>query len=240
MYVRNLVVPSLLGLMLSLNAGAAIIQTALFAPVLPTGTFTDIDLESIVPPSQTNFVGTGFSVVFSGVPANQGVVQGQLNPFHAVPVAGPTPDYLTTSLISSPLTTNIANSGKYLSTDLGTIAITFTSAQQTLALLWGSVDDENTLTFDDGTIITGSQIRALAGTSGTNGFQGPGGSTYVLIMPDTGNFTTVTMSSGVVSFEAAGLVGSVENILVPEPSSLLLSLIGIGGVLLGSRKLKKS
>src|ERR1019366_8663845 len=62
--------------------------------------------------------------------------------------------------------------------------------------------------------VTGTAVQnATAGFAG-NGFQGPGGSAYVLVNTST-PFTSVIASSSTVSFEFGGVVASP----VPEPSS---------------------
>ena len=211
-------------------------QESLTSPIAPFGSvLTSIALPGT--PSSQNFTGAGFSVAFNGVASNQGVVQGAASGVHAVPVAGVSggsPTYLTGGY-GSTTTTSMAASGTYLSTGGAgaSIVITFSTPQTALALLWGSIDTSNLLTLSGGSIIgtdtlTGTQLQSIAGFAG-NGFQGPNGSAYVALT-DTA-FTTVTLSSGVPSFELAGLVGSDVPFSVPEPLGLAIlgtSLAGLG------------
>jgi hypothetical protein len=216
-------------------AKADTITASLFTPQVPTGTAPVlVDLNGITVPSSATINGTGFTVMFS-VPAGQGVVQGTIEPIHAVPVGGvtgTTPEYLTGGF-GSPLTTNIADSGNYLSTGTGTITITFASPETSLALLWGSIDSSNDLKLNDAANfdVTGTAVQAAAAGFISNGFQGPGGSAYVVIDTDT-PFTTVTLTSGVVSFESAGIAANSSPFsTVPEPSNVALIAAAALGVI---------
>ena len=209
------------------------ISASLFSSVTPAGgTLVPIILSGIATPSQNFLTGPGYSIAFSGGALNEGVVQGTINPGHAVPVAGISgslPEYLTGDY-GSPLTTNLANSGNYLSTGVGgVITITFTSPQDSLALLWGSIDSGNSLTFNDAAnaTLTGAEVQTAAAGFVSNGFQGAGGSAYVVI--DTATpFTIVSATSNVISFELAGVVASnVPLAQVPEPSGTALTGLGI-------------
>src|SRR5271170_4078011 len=83
-------------------AHASLILTAsLFTPVTVPGTTTVIGVQGITPPSQALITRSGYTVSFSGVPSDQGVVQGTLSSVHATPVAGVSggnPEYLTGDL----------------------------------------------------------------------------------------------------------------------------------------------
>jgi hypothetical protein len=224
-------------------AKADTITASLFTPMAPTGTAPLlVDLNGITVPSDTTIDGTGFTIAFS-VGAGQGVVQGTEEPLHAVPVGGvtgTTPEYLTGGF-GSALTTNIADSGNYLSTGTGTITITFSSPETSLALLWGSIDTLNSLTLNDAAnfTVTGAEVQAAAAGFVSNGFQGPGGSAYVVIDTST-PFTTVTLTSGVISFESAGIAAdSAPFSTVPEPSSVALIATGLGIVVLFRRQMAR-
>lgn len=220
-------------LLLAASAGianASTINASLFSPSAGLGPVV-INLTGITPPSFSSFSGTGYSVSFA-VGSGQGVVNGTSG-LHAVPVAGVSggqPEYLTGGF-GSPLTTNASNAGNYFSTGTGAITITFAQPETWLALLWGSIDTENFLTFKNGVnsvfTVTGVDVQHAATGFVGNGFQGPGGSAYVIVNTDT-PFTTVTASSGVVSFEFAGVAGSGNGFTtVPEPNSVWC-LFGIG------------
>jgi hypothetical protein len=226
-------------LLLAASAGiasAATIQASFFTPLAGPGPVV-LDLTAITAPSSGFISGSGYTVSFA-VAAGQGVVIGAVPLLHAVPVAGVTggaPEYLTGGF-GSALTTDVDSSGNYFSTGTGTITISFTTPQTWLALLWGSVDAGNSLSFSDGTVVTGVEIQSLLAGFVSNGFQGPGGSAYVII--DTGApFTSVIATSDVVSFEFGGVAGSSSGFTVtPEPSSAwCLFGIGIGIVAMRRR-----
>ena len=226
-------------LLAGLPAVADSFTASLYSPLAGSGTVTPITLTGILTPSQAPIVGTGYSVSFAGVDPNQGVVNGDLSGVHAVPVAGVTgggdAEYLTGDW-GSPLTSNIGASGNYLSTGSpGTITITLDSPAYWLALLWGSIDTSNSMTLTVGTAytITGTDVQGAAAGFVSNGFQGPGGSAWVLVDVPEG-FTQVTATSGVVSFEFAGAVASTGGFTTPEPASVLLMgtlLLGLAGAL---------
>lgn len=221
----------------SVANAAPIVTASLFTPVAPGGaTVTTIKVNDvgITTPSQMTVVGNGYTVTFTGQASAQGVVNGTLSNQHAVPVAGTTmagaPTYMTGDY-GSALTPNVGQSGNYLSVgNSGAITINFSTAQTSLALLWGSIDTSNLVTFSNGDRVTGSQVQLAAANFVSNGFQGPGGSAYVSIT-DNNPFTSVSLSSGVIAFEFAGVAGSNAPFLVPEPVSIALlgtSLVGLG------------
>jgi hypothetical protein len=209
------------------------ITASLLSPEAPSGPAPfAIDLSGVTPPSGSALVGTGYSISFS-VGSGQGVVQGTDTGLHATPVAGVTgadaPEYLTGGF-GSALTADIADSGNYFSTGTGTITITFSTDQTSLALLWGSIDTGNSVTVNDvgNFTVTGTEVQTAAAGFVGNGFQGPGGSAYVVIDTST-PFTTVTFSSSVVSFEFAGVAAadSPFTSAVPEPISMALTGTGL-------------
>ncbi len=216
---------------------APIVTANLYAPQAAVGAGTAITLNNPGPatPSQAAVLGNGYTIGFA-VAADEGIVRGDAVPSRTVPVAGVTASgaasYLTGDF-GSAQTTSLAASGNYLSTGTGSITIAFTATQDAFALLWGSVDLSNDLKFyGNGVLqadVTGAQIEAAAAGFVSDGFQGPGGSAYVLV----GNlsYDTVVASSSARSFEFTAAVASANATAVPEPASLALfgaGLVGLG------------
>lgn len=220
-----------------------IITASLFTPVAPVGSIvTPIEVNGlgIATPSQAPIIGTGYMITFTSEAGTQGLVNGTQTNQAAVPIAGMSNGSATylTGDYNSDTTTNVSSAGNYLSSGTtGEIIISFTTAQTSLALLWGSIDTSNFLTLSNGDTVTGAQVQLATANFVANGFQGAGGSAYVSIT-DT-PFTSVTLTSGVVAFEADGVAGSNTPFSVPEPISISLlgmSLAGLGVI----RKLKRS
>jgi hypothetical protein len=223
-------------------AGAGLILSAsLYTPLAVPGTSTVVALQGIAPPSQATIHGTGYSISFANMPADQGVVRGTISGLHATPVAGVSagnPEYLTGDY-GSALTTNVTASGNYLSTDLGSITIDFSANKTAFGLLWGSIDPTNSLTLlENGAVVgsvSGTEVQSAAAGFVGNGYQGPGGSAYVEIDSSV-PFDEVELSSGQISFEAAGLVASTEPLATPEPASLMLLGTGLASLVLLRRR----
>jgi hypothetical protein len=121
------------------------------------------------------------------------------------------------SVVASPFGNSNTN---YLAAEpVGTLNIAFAGPQTAFDLLWGTVDDYNSLTFNlGGQIITGSQILAanpalMAGSTGA----------YVQIS-NLNPFTSISVTSTSAAFEF--VPGVPVPPTVPEP--LTLSLFGAG------------
>ena len=196
------------------------------------GTPVIVNLSGVATPSQGILSGPGYTVTFSGTGPNEGIVQGSTPGYSAVPiggVSGTTPEYLSDGY-GSALTASIANSGNYFSTGTGTITITFATPETSLALLWGSVDMTNSVSVNDvgNFTVTGSEVQADTLGFTSNGSQGPGGSAYVVLDTST-PFTTVDLTSTVISFESAGVAAATSPFTVlptPEPGNV--ALLGTG------------
>jgi hypothetical protein len=112
----------------------------------------------------------------------------------------------------------------YLSAGTGSITFDFDVEQKYLGLLWGSVDDYNTLAFYDA---MGDLIQSFTGNDVTvfaNGNQGASGTFRVSFNSDVA-FKTVVASSSTNSFEIDNLAISTEN-QVPD-SGTTLPLVGV-------------
>lgn len=108
------------------------------------------------------------------------------------------------------------------------VEIAFSGYQKYFGLLWGSVDDYNTLSFYDGATwlgdVTGMQASLVAPT----GDQGPLGTYYVNIVSDT-NFNRVVARSSQYAFEFDNIAYN-DRAPVAEPTTLLLlgtALVGV-------------
>ena len=159
--------------------------------------------------------GLGVSFVSDGQ-----AVQGSLSDVYAAPYLSNGNGNLFNDPIDGPDTTT------YLTTGVGSVTLTLPGQEMYFGLLWGSVDSYNTLSFYNGLnfvgSVTGSQV-----TSNADGDQGEQGTYYVNIT-STDSFNTVVASSSQYAFEFDNLAYNASA--VPEPSSVVLSLLGVIGV----------
>ena len=222
----------------SLASGAMITANTVSPGSLPPS-LVILNLAGITTPSQATVNGNGYTVTFDNVGPFERVVSGATPGIAAIPVAGQTAggvlEYLSGGIGGA---LNTVGDGRYLSTGLGTITITFDSPKTIFGLLWGSIDYSNQLSFNDsaGTVIMGSDAQAMVGPGFINGFQGFGGSAYVVIRTDT-PFTTVKATSGVPSFEFDGVVAANP---VPEPATCLLFGSGLIAMFAYRRRTKRA
>jgi len=127
-----------------------------------------------------------------------------------------------------------ADTTRYLSSGIGSVVFDFTSNQTYFGLLWGSVDDYNSLSFYKGGLLvgsyTGSQIWAAA-----NGDQGTQGTFYVNFDDVSGSFNKVVASSTQYAFEIDNIAYNSRS--VPDAGSSA-ALVGLGLVGLMSLRRK--
>jgi len=118
-----------------------------------------------------------------------------------------------------------ADQSIYLTTGKGSVELSFSTHQDYLGILWGSVDGYNSLEFFDGLtsvgVLTGSDVSMSA-----NGDQGVNGTYYVNI-DSTVLFNRVVASSTGYAFEFDNVAFGVRA--VPEPGSIALIGMGLGG-----------
>jgi hypothetical protein len=235
---------ALLSLVSVNGASASTLSASLYSPLNPVGNvFTPIVLTSGMSAATTpNMIALGYTISFDTT-SDEGLVKGNVIGDFAIPVAGVngiSPQYLTGGY-GSALTTSEDSSGSYLSTGLGSITITFQTPQISLALLWGSVDMANKLTFNDSANYTVTGANVMAATAGLvgPGYQGAGGSAYVVVNTST-PFTTVTAASTAGSFEFLAEAGRTAAVANPEPNVMLLLGSGMIAIaFLGIRKTRK-
>ena len=115
----------------------------------------------------------------------------------------------------------------YLAAEPGSVvSFAFDTPQQQFRLLWGSVDDYNSLTFGrlDGTsvTVTGADVLALTRS---------GAAAYVTIS-GLGAFNRVIATSSSPAFEF------VPDVAVPEPGTLALLGAGLGALAVWRRRAK--
>lgn len=122
-------------------------------------------------------------------------------------------------------TTRYLTSGKDASPNIGAATIlSFTSHQNYFGLLWGSVDDYNTLSFYDGATLVGSLTGADVAFP-ANGDQGVNGTVYANII-STLPFNKVVATSSEYAFEFDNVAYGV----VPEASTIAVwSVLGLIG-----------
>lgn len=137
---------------------------------------------------------------------------------------------------------NAADSTPYLTTGKGsgTVTIDFTSDQQYVGLLWGSVDSYNTLELLDSSntvigTVTGSDV-----TASPNGNQGVNGTLYVNINSTVAFRKVRASSTSAYAFEFDNVAYN-ETVVVPEPSTYVAGGLALLPLLFGlrSRFMKK-
>jgi hypothetical protein len=120
---------------------------------------------------------------------------------------------------------------QYLTTGIGQVTIQLAEGHEYFGLLWGSVDNYNSLSFYSGDTLlfsfTGLDVDVMA-----NGDQGANGTRYVNIFSDT-LFDRVVASSTAYAFEFDNVAlaihlppAEIQIGVVPEPGTL--ALLGLG------------
>lgn len=119
---------------------------------------------------------------------------------------------------------NGADPTRYLSTGIGSVVMVLPGDMKYFGLLWGSVDNYNTLEFwNDGVLIgslTGTDIWA-----GANGDQGANGTFYVNVN-STQVFDKVVAKSSQYAFELDNVAYNTQS-TVPEPATWTLLIAAL-------------
>ncbi|MEP7184332.1 MAG: PEP-CTERM sorting domain-containing protein [Rhodanobacter sp.] len=185
---------------------------------------------------------TGIEVTF--IPGAQ-AVQGAASGMYAAPfVSNGNGALFGDSAFSGADSSTYLTSGSTGSSANADVTLSFGSQQRYFGLLWGSVDDFNTLAFYSGdslvTSFDGTDVSNSAGTGNCfGGNQGALGSCYVNINFLTGSYDRVVAMSSSYAFEFDNVAFSTSPIGVPEPGALGmmgLGLLSLGGLALRRRK----
>lgn len=123
----------------------------------------------------------------------------------------------------------------YLTSGIGSITFSFTSAQKYIGFLWGSVDTFNSLEFWH----AGSLVGSFTGTDVTasaNGNQGASGTYYVNINDLSGSFDTVIAKSTTNAFEIDNVSYDARQHVPDNGATLALLGVALAGLALLRRK----
>jgi hypothetical protein len=139
----------------------------------------------------------------------------------------------------SPNQPDDADTTMYITTGTGSATFDFVGDQRYFGVLWGSIDDFNTVSFYD----NGSLVKAFTGDAilaGANGDQGVNGTLYVnFTATDATVFDRVVFTSTEHAFELDNVAYG-QNVPTPAPEPLTLSLFGAGLAGLGFARRRKN
>jgi hypothetical protein len=164
----------------------------------------------------------GIHVTFSGTGARTAALP-DLSGYHAAP-------YLSSGSGAAfgTLQADGKDATQYLTTGTGQVTLQLEGYSQYFGLLWGSVDDYNTLSFYNGNTLLFS-FTGLDVDAGANGNQGAGGTFYVNINSDAA-FNKVVASSTAYGFEFDNVALAIHPLAVspvPEPETYSLLMAGL-------------
>lgn len=218
-----------------LVAGMSLITTTASATAVLAGSVGGVPagadhyetFDSLALGSAGGLMPSGVTVSFS---PDGGAVQGALSGKYAAPVLS---GGNGTAFSAQP---DGVDTSTYLSSGLASVgasaALSFVGQQRYLGLLWGSVDNYNTLEFFSGGLsvatFTGSDVGDSAGSGNCiGGNQGSQGTCYVNINFLTGSFDKVVATSTSYAFEFDNVAFSASPLQVPEPGTAGIFLLGL-------------
>jgi hypothetical protein len=223
--LKSMAIAGAAALAISLSAGAA--HAALTVTGLVGGVPTGVSFANFNNLPLGAGGGTSGGVGVSFVPDGQAVT-GAAGGLYAAPFISN-----TNGLLFGDPTVSGADTTRYLSTGVGSVTLAFPGQEHYMGLLWGSVDNYNTLSFYDGATLVGS-ITGTDVTAAANGDQGANGTFYVNIISPV-SFDRVVASSSQYAFEFDNVAFNPTN-PVPEPISLGLFGLGLMGLGLARRR----
>ncbi len=164
----------------------------------------------------------GISVTFSGIGAGTAALPNLSGQYAAPYLSGGSGAEFSNFQAGGPDVT------QYLTTGIGQVTLQLDGYSQYFGLLWGSVDDYNTLSFyNENTLLF--TFTGLDVDGGAHGNQGAGGTFYVNIDSDTA-FNKVVASSTAYGFEFDNVAVTLNPIAVspiPEPGAYSLLMAGL-------------
>ncbi len=202
------------------SSAAIAAAPAISAGSVPGGAGTYENFDSLA--AAGGLSAQGINVTFSGTGAGTAALP-DLSGHYAAP-------YLTggSGAAFDNLQADGPDATQYLTTGMGQVTLQLDGYNRYFGLLWGSVDDYNTLSFYDGNTLlfsfTGIDVDGSA-----NGNQGAGGTFYVNINSDTA-FNKVVASSTAFGFEFDNVALGINPIAVspiPEPETYSLLMAGL-------------
>jgi len=187
--MKNLFLASCLALSLTSGLLADSITVSSVNGGAATGS-PKLNLDSLVLGNSTQWADAVIKVSFTGTAQ---VVQGAAGGLYAAPFVSGSNGVGFGNPVG-------ADTTHYLSTGIGSVVLDFTSQQNYFGLLWGSVDNYNTLEFYNGASLVGS-FTGTAIWASANGNQGQQGTFYVNFNDTNGSFNKVVAKSSQYAFE---------------------------------------